>query len=141
MAEQASSGLAGLLRQLRADAGLTQQELAKAAGVSPRSDSDLERGIHPTARQDTAVRLAGALGLAEPVRGLFVSAARGRGPAAEVLAAVRAGGAGSGTPRRRPGQLRRSVPAPVHAHDRRPAGVILWVSCGPHGWRSRRPPP
>ena len=37
MAEQATSGLAGLLRQLRAEAQLTQQELAKAAGVSPRA--------------------------------------------------------------------------------------------------------
>jgi predicted ATPase/DNA-binding XRE family transcriptional regulator len=89
MAEQAISGLAGLLRQLRAEAQLTQQELAKAAGVSPRSVSDLERGINRTARQDTAVRLAGALGLAEPVRSLFVAAARGRIDAAQVLAARR----------------------------------------------------
>ena len=87
MAEQATSGLAGLLRQLRAGAGLTQQELAKAAGVSPRSVSDLERGINRTARQDTAVRLAGALGLAEPARSLFVAAALGRIQAAQVLAA------------------------------------------------------
>ena len=89
MAEQATSGLAGLLRQLRAEARLTQQELAKSAGVSPRSVSDLERGINRTARQDTAVRLAGALGLAEPARSLFVAAARGRIPAAQVLAARR----------------------------------------------------
>ena len=75
MAEQATPGLAGLLRQLRAEARLTQQELAKAAGVSPRAVSDLERGINSTARQDTAVRLAGALGLAEPARSLFVAAA------------------------------------------------------------------
>ncbi len=87
MAEQATSGLAGLLRQLRARAQLTQQELAKAAGVSPRAVSDLERGINHTARQDTAVRLAGALGLAEPFRSLFVAAARGRIQAAQVLAA------------------------------------------------------
>ena len=87
MAEQAIAGLAGLLRQLRAEAQLTQQELAKAAGVSPRSVSDLERGINRTARNDTAVRLAGALGLAEPVRSLFVAAARGRIQAAQVLAA------------------------------------------------------
>ena len=89
MAEQATSDLAGLLRQLRAEAQLTQQELAKAAGVSPRSVSDLERGINRTARQDTAVRLAGALGLAEPARSLFVAAARGRIQAAQVLAAGR----------------------------------------------------
>ena len=51
MAEQATLGLAGLLRQLRAEAQLTQEELAKAAGVSPRSVSDLERGINRTARR------------------------------------------------------------------------------------------
>jgi transcriptional regulator with XRE-family HTH domain len=89
MAEQATSGLAGLLRQLRAEAQLTQQELAKAAGLSPRSVSDLERGINRTARHDTAVQLAGALGLAEPVRSGFVAAARGRIQAAQVLAAGR----------------------------------------------------
>jgi predicted ATPase/DNA-binding CsgD family transcriptional regulator/transcriptional regulator with XRE-family HTH domain len=89
MAEQATLGLAGLLRQLRAEAQLTQQELAKAAGVSPRSVSDLERGINRTARNDTAVQLAGALGLAEPARSLFVAAARGRIQAAQVLAARR----------------------------------------------------
>ena len=87
MAEQATSELAGLLRQLRAEARLTQQELAKAAGVSPRAVSDLERGINRTARRDTAVRLAAALGLAEPARSLFVAAARGRIQAAQVLAA------------------------------------------------------
>ena len=80
MAEQPALGFAGLLRQLRAAAGLTQEELAEAAGLSPRSVSDLERGINRTARKDTAVLLGGALGLAEPVRALFVAAARGTGP-------------------------------------------------------------
>jgi non-specific serine/threonine protein kinase len=89
MAGQAILGLAGLLRQLRAEAQLTQQELAKAAGVSPRSVSDLERGINRTARNDTALRLASALGLAEPVRSLFVAAALGRIQAAQVMAARR----------------------------------------------------
>jgi len=77
MAEQATSGLAGLLRQLRTDAELTQEELAKA-GLSPRAVSDPERGVNRTARQATAVQLAGALGLAEPARSLSVAAARGR---------------------------------------------------------------
>lgn len=89
MAEQFALRFGDLVRQLRAEAGLTQEELAEAAGLSPRSVSDLERGIHPTARKDTAVLLAGALGLAEPARPLFVAAARGRGPAEEVLAALR----------------------------------------------------
>src|SRR6266849_6048925 len=76
-----------LLRQLRTGARLTQEELAEAAGLSPRSVSDLERGIHRTARKDTAGLLAEALGLAGPVRTLFVAAARGRAPAVDVLAA------------------------------------------------------
>jgi transcriptional regulator with XRE-family HTH domain len=89
VAEQPGLRFAGLLRQLRAEARLTQEELAEAAGLSPRSVSDLERGIHQTARKDTAGLLAGALSLAEPVRTLFVAAARGRAPAAEVLTAIR----------------------------------------------------
>jgi len=88
VAEQPSLSFAGLLRQLRAEAKLTQEELAEAAGLSPRSVSDLERGINRTARRDTALLLAGALGLAEPAGELFVAAARGRGSAAEALAAV-----------------------------------------------------
>jgi len=88
VAEPALS-FAGLLRQLRAEARLTQEELAEAASLSPRSVSDLERGVNRTARKDTAVLLADALGLAGEVRVLFVAAARGRAPAAEVLAAWR----------------------------------------------------
>lgn len=89
MAGQPASGFGGVLRQLRAEALLTQEELAEAAGLSPRSVSDLEQGINRTARKDTAVLLAGALGLAEPVRSLFVAAALGRIQAAQVLAARR----------------------------------------------------
>ena len=91
MAEQAAPGFGGLLRQLRADAGLTQEELAEAARLSPRTVSDLERGISRTARKDTAVLLADALGLAGRARGVFVAAAQGRVQAAEVLAAKAAG--------------------------------------------------
>ena len=91
MAEQPGLGFAGLLRRLRAEALLTQEELAEAAGLSPRSVSDLERGVNRTARKDTAVLLAGALGLAEPARGVFVSAALGRAPV------------GPGPPRAMPG--------------------------------------
>src|SRR5690242_5721401 len=86
---------AGLLRRLRAGARLTQEELAEAAGLSPRSVSDLERGINRTARKDTALLLADALHLTGQVRVLFVAAARGRAPAAEVLAARPDGAAGA----------------------------------------------
>ena len=97
MAEEPAQGFAGLLRQLRAQAGMTQEELAGAARLSPRSVSDLERGINRTARKDTAWLLANALGLADPVRALFIGAARGRVSATEVLAAMQgdAGGASS----------------------------------------------
>jgi tetratricopeptide (TPR) repeat protein/transcriptional regulator with XRE-family HTH domain len=87
VAEPPGLTFAGLLRRLRAEAQLTQEELAEAAGLSPRSVSDLERGINRTARKDTAQLLADALSLAGPVRELFVAAARGRGLAADVLAA------------------------------------------------------
>ena len=69
---------AGLLRQLRTEAWLTQEELAEAAGVSPRSVSDLERGINLTARKDTARLLADALHLTGPARAQFEAVARGR---------------------------------------------------------------
>ena len=104
MAEQAALSFGGLLRQLRAEANLTQEELAEAAQLSPRSVSDLERGISRTARKDTALLLAGALDLAGPVRELFVAAARGRAPAGDVLAARegRAPGAGHQVAQRAP---------------------------------------
>jgi predicted ATPase/class 3 adenylate cyclase/DNA-binding XRE family transcriptional regulator len=93
--EQAGLGFGGLLRQLRADARLTQEELAEAARVSLRAVSDLERGINRTARKDTAGLLAGALGLDGQARELFVLAARGRVSVAEVLAAGQVGAGGS----------------------------------------------
>jgi tetratricopeptide (TPR) repeat protein/transcriptional regulator with XRE-family HTH domain len=84
--EQSGLSFAGLLRQLRAEARLTQEELAEAASLSPRSVSDLERGINRTAHKDTALLLAGALSLEGPIHDLFVAAARGKVPAANVLA-------------------------------------------------------
>ena len=87
MGEQTAPGFGGLLRRLRAAAGLTQEELAEAARLSPRSVSDLERGINRTARKETARLLADALGLIGPARAEFEAAAKGR-PVA--------GGAGTG---------------------------------------------
>src|SRR6516165_6356563 len=85
--EQPALSFGGLLRRLRDDAGLTQEELAEAATLAPRSISDLERGVSATARHETARLLARALGLTGPQRALFEAAARGRAPASEVLAA------------------------------------------------------
>ena len=50
MTQERALEFAGLLRELRTEARLTQEELAEAAGLSPRSVSDLERGVNLTAR-------------------------------------------------------------------------------------------
>jgi tetratricopeptide (TPR) repeat protein/transcriptional regulator with XRE-family HTH domain len=71
----------GLLRELRAVAGLTQEELAGAAGVSVRSVRELERGRVATPQKETVRLLAGALGLTGPARAEFEAVARSR-PAA-----------------------------------------------------------
>jgi len=73
---------AALLRQFRMEAGLTQEELAAAAGLSARSVSDLERGVALTARKETARLLADALGLMGATRASFEAVARGRTVAA-----------------------------------------------------------
>jgi transcriptional regulator with XRE-family HTH domain len=88
LTEQPSLSFAALLRLMRGEVKLTQEELARAARLSPRAISDLERGINRTARKSTAVQLAGALGLAGPLSVMFVEAARGRIPASELLAAL-----------------------------------------------------
>ena len=101
---------ASLLRQLRAQAGLTQEQLAEAAGISTRGVSDLERGVTRTAHNDTARLLAAALGLDEPAGERFVAAARGRVPAEDVLA-VRAALSREASALRRPGRCRVISPA------------------------------
>jgi tetratricopeptide (TPR) repeat protein/transcriptional regulator with XRE-family HTH domain len=80
VADQGPFAFGGLLRQLRTEAGLTQEELAEAAGVSSRSVSDLERRVNQTARKDTARLLADALRLTGPARARFEAAARGQPP-------------------------------------------------------------
>jgi tetratricopeptide (TPR) repeat protein/transcriptional regulator with XRE-family HTH domain len=84
---EAPPEFADLLRQLRKQARLTQEELADEAAVSLRTIQDLEGRRHRTAHKPTAERLAEALTLTGPVRTLFVRAATGRAQPAEVLAA------------------------------------------------------
>jgi tetratricopeptide (TPR) repeat protein/transcriptional regulator with XRE-family HTH domain len=73
---------ADLLRTLRSRARLTQEELAETAGLSPRSVSDLERGIATAPRRETIRLLADALNLTGQTRTDFEAVARGRSPAA-----------------------------------------------------------
>ncbi|MDQ2902805.1 MAG: helix-turn-helix domain-containing protein, partial [Chloroflexota bacterium] len=61
MQEQSSFG--ALLKRYRLAAGLSQEALAARAGLSARTISDLERGIHGTPRYDTLELLASALTL------------------------------------------------------------------------------
>jgi transcriptional regulator with XRE-family HTH domain len=70
--------LAGVLRSLREDAAITQEELAERAGVSVRTVSDIERGLRKRLYRDTAEHLAVVLGLDGEGREEFVKLARGR---------------------------------------------------------------
>ena len=83
------AGFGGLLRRLRREARLTQEELAEAAALSVRAVAYLERGVVTTPQKETVRLLADALGLAGPVRAGFEAAARGRAAAGGVAAATR----------------------------------------------------
>jgi tetratricopeptide (TPR) repeat protein/transcriptional regulator with XRE-family HTH domain len=74
---------ADVLRKLRAEAGLTQEELAAAAGLSSRAISYLERGVVTAPRKDTVRLLADALQLAGSARGEFEATARLRAVSGE----------------------------------------------------------
>jgi transcriptional regulator with XRE-family HTH domain len=69
---------AHLLRARRIEAGLTQEELAEAAGLTSRAISYLELGAVSTPRRETVRLLAGALGLTGQAREEFETTARGR---------------------------------------------------------------
>jgi predicted ATPase/DNA-binding XRE family transcriptional regulator len=94
------STLGSLLRGLREDAGLSQEELAERAGLSPHAISALERGTRTRPYPHTLRSLATALDLTEDQR-------------ARLLAAVpaRSGRATDSAPARRP----RDLPAPATA--------------------------
>src|SRR4051794_3965759 len=85
-ADPSSFGL--LLRRHRLALGLTQEELAERAGVSPRSISEIERGAPHRPRKDTVALLADALDLPEQERAVFVAAARPLAPSSAPLPSV-----------------------------------------------------
>jgi transcriptional regulator with XRE-family HTH domain len=62
---QATRSFADLLRQYRRAAGMTQEELAERAGISPRALRKLESGASQVPRRDTMCLLARALKLGE----------------------------------------------------------------------------
>jgi len=69
---------ASLLRKLRRQARMTQEELAAAASLSLRTVNDLERGMVATTQKDTVRLLASALQLVGPAQADFEAVARGR---------------------------------------------------------------
>src|ERR1700761_7369814 len=80
---------ADLLRKLRREARLTQEELAEAAALSVRAVSYLETGEVTSPQKDTVRLLADALGLIGPARARFEAAGRGRTGPGGVAAATR----------------------------------------------------
>ncbi|MDQ5851034.1 MAG: helix-turn-helix domain-containing protein, partial [Chloroflexota bacterium] len=71
---------AAFLKQYRARARLSQEELAERAGLSVRAISDLERGLKQKPGTATVRLLVEALGLSEPEQAAFEAAANGEAP-------------------------------------------------------------
>jgi tetratricopeptide (TPR) repeat protein/transcriptional regulator with XRE-family HTH domain len=78
-------GFGPLLRSRRLSAGLTQEELAAAAGLSARTVGDLERGSTGRPYPKTVALLAAALGLDEAGRAELAELARAGDEAEPVL--------------------------------------------------------
>src|SRR5215472_4091141 len=84
-----------LLRDYRAAANLTQEELAARAGITVQAVGALERGIRRAPRPSTIEALAKALALDAAQHGALVAAARrpqaerDGGPGLEAAAATR----------------------------------------------------
>ena len=70
-------GLGGWLRQARAAAGMTQEELADRSGVGLRTIGDLERGRTRTPYARSIRCLAAALGVPFPAQSAGVTAGAG----------------------------------------------------------------
>ena len=96
-----------LLRELRALAGLTQEELAERAGVSVRGLSDIERGLIAYPRRDTAQMIADALPLDDEAKMAFLASARR--PVRGIAGPVAATPPGAGESPARNGR----IPSPV----------------------------
>lgn len=80
MATRGYGTLGGMLRALREDAGLSQEELAERAGLSPHAISALERGTRTRPYPHTLRSLAAALELTEDQRAELLAAVPPRSP-------------------------------------------------------------
>ena len=76
MAAKGASQFADLLRRFRRRSGLTQEELAERAGISPSAISQLERGLVVAPHKDTVQLLITALELTADDAAILAQAAR-----------------------------------------------------------------
>jgi predicted ATPase/transcriptional regulator with XRE-family HTH domain len=74
-----AGAFAVVLRGLRERAGLTQEELAELAGLTPHAISSLERGVRTRPYPHTVRSLADALGLDDADRTALIAAVPSRG--------------------------------------------------------------
>ena len=114
---------AARLRALRERAGLTQEELAERAGLTPHAVSALERGARTRPYPHTVRQLAAALGVGEEERALLVASVPSRrGPRAVPGRRARPARSRRGAPTApaRP-RLRRLPPAVARPHRPRRA--------------------
>ena len=105
--KEASRTFAGRLRHLRTAAGLTQEELAGRAGLSPNAVGALERGQRRRPYPHTVRALADALGLDEGGRASLLAAVPDREEARPLRDAAPGGAPGGAV-----------APAPVSALPR-----------------------
>ena len=82
------SSFADLLRELRTARSLTQEELAKRAGITVKAVSALERGDRRRPYPHTVRSLADALELGETDRDRLVSSVPGRGATGRAVVAL-----------------------------------------------------
>lgn len=78
MRTDSPASFGALLKRFRLTAGLSQEELAERAGLSPRGVSDLERGARTQPRPGTVRLLADALDLTDADHAAFFAAAAQR---------------------------------------------------------------
>ncbi len=85
-AESRRTPFAAVLRELRESAGLTQEDLAERAGISPEAVSALERGTRTRPYPHTVRSLADGLGATEAERAALAAAVPRRGSTSSVAA-------------------------------------------------------
>lgn len=119
------TGFGDLLLSLRTGAGLTQEELAERAAITPRAVSGMERGQVRRPQRATVQRLVAALDLAGPAAEHFAAVARGHRAPVRSLREARASVISPGGPAVVPAQLPSDV-YPFHGRDAELA-VLTWL--------------